>query len=135
MHFSLLLSAAIVWVFAATGCNKKETTQADAKKAAHGHSHDDDGHEGHDHKDGDHKEEAGHVHGEWWCAEHGVPEEKCGLCSAAYANECKKNGDWCKDHERPKSHCFICQPALKEKFAAMYRAKYPGKEPPPVSEE
>jgi hypothetical protein len=65
----------------------------------------------------------------WWCAEHGVPEENCGQCNAAYAAECKRKGDWCKEHDRPESQCFICQPKLKEKFAAMYRAKY-GKEPP-----
>lgn len=70
-------------------------------------------------------------HSAWWCAEHGVPEEVCGQCSAKYAAECKKNKDWCKEHDRPESQCFICHPDLKEKFAAQYRAKY-GKEPPPI---
>ncbi len=73
-------------------------------------------------------------HSGWWCAEHGVPEEICGQCSAKAAAECKKKGDWCKDHDRPDSQCFIHHPDLKEKFAAQYRAKY-GKEPPPVQDE
>ena len=76
----------------------------------------------------------GHDHGGWWCAEHGIPEEICSMCSAKYAAECKKKGDWCEKHERADSQCFICHPELKEKFVAMYRAKY-GKEPPPIEEE
>jgi hypothetical protein len=73
-------------------------------------------------------------HTGWWCDEHGVPEEICGQCNAKYAAECKKKGDWCEKHDRPDSQCFICHPELKEKFAAMYQAKY-GKEPPPIQEE
>jgi hypothetical protein len=73
-------------------------------------------------------------HSGWWCAEHGVPEEICGLCNAKFAGECKKKGDWCKEHERPESQCFICHPDKKEQFAAQYRAKY-GKEPPPIEDE
>ena len=76
----------------------------------------------------------GHDHHGWWCDEHGVPEEACGQCSAKAAKEAKAKGDWCGKHDRPDSQCFICHPELKEKFAAMYRAKY-GKEPPPVQEE
>jgi hypothetical protein len=72
-------------------------------------------------------------HSGWWCDEHGVPEEICGQCNAKYA-ECKKQGDWCDKHDRPDSQCFICHPELKEKFAAMYRAKY-GKEPPPIEDD
>jgi hypothetical protein len=75
-----------------------------------------------------------HDHGGWWCAEHGVPEEICGQCSAKVAAECKKKGDWCKEHDRPDSQCFVHHPELKEKFAAQYRAKY-GKEPPPLEDE
>jgi hypothetical protein len=73
-------------------------------------------------------------HSGWWCDEHGVPEDICGQCNAKYAAECKKRGDWCEKHDRPDSQCFICHPELKEKFAAMYRAKY-GKEPPPIEDE
>ena len=75
-----------------------------------------------------------HDHGEWWCPEHGVPEEECSLCNSKVADECKKNGDWCKEHDRAKSHCFICDPSLKEKFAAKHRAKY-GTEPPEMPKE
>ncbi len=74
------------------------------------------------------------AHGEWWCAEHGVPEEECSMCSAKMAKECKAKGDWCDKHDRAKSQCFLCDPSLKEKFAAKYRAKY-GKEPPPTEDE
>lgn len=73
-------------------------------------------------------------HSHWWCAEHGIPEEECSMCSTKVAKACKANGDWCEKHDRAKSQCFICDPTLKEKFAAKYRAKY-GKEPPPVEEE
>jgi hypothetical protein len=76
----------------------------------------------------------GHDHSGWWCDEHGVPEEVCGQCSAKVAKEAKAKGDWCSKHDRPDSQCFVCHPDLKEKFAAMYRAKY-GKEPPPVLDE
>jgi hypothetical protein len=73
-------------------------------------------------------------HGGWWCPEHGIPEEICSMCSAKYARECKDKGDWCEEHNRAKSQCFKCDPSLKEKFAAMYRAKYPGKEPPAIED-
>lgn len=70
----------------------------------------------------------------WWCKEHGIPEHDCAQCSAKVAAEYKKKGDWCKEHDRPESQCFICHPELKEKFAALYRARY-GKEPPPIEED
>jgi hypothetical protein len=73
-------------------------------------------------------------HGDWWCTEHGIPEEMCSMCSAKYAQQCKDKGDWCEEHNRAKSQCFKCDTSLKEKFAAMYRAKYPGKEPPPIED-
>lgn len=73
-------------------------------------------------------------HSQWWCGEHGIPEEECSMCSTKVAKACKANGDWCEKHDRAKSQCFICDPSLKEKFAAKYRTKY-GKEPPPVEGE
>jgi hypothetical protein len=68
-------------------------------------------------------------HDDWWCEEHGVPEAECIMCNDKQKNEAKDKGDWCQ-HNRAKSQCFECDPSLKEKFAAKYRAKYPGKEPP-----
>lgn len=68
-------------------------------------------------------------HDGWWCAEHGVPEGECALCSAKVAADFQKKGDWCKQHDRPESQCFICYPEYEEKFAALYEAKY-GKKPP-----
>lgn len=73
-------------------------------------------------------------HSHWWCAEHGIPEDECSMCSTKVAKACKAKGDWCEKHDRAKSQCFVCDPTLKEKFAAKYRAKY-GKEPPPIEEE
>ncbi len=81
-----------------------------------------------------HRAQRGHSHGEWWCDLHGLPEEECSLCSKKVANECKSKGDWCETHKRAMSHCFICKPELKETFAAKYRAKYDGKDPPAIKE-
>ncbi|MSR31851.1 MAG: RND transporter [Gemmataceae bacterium] len=72
-------------------------------------------------------------HEGWWCPEHGVPEYQCSMCDDKVAKSCKDLGDWCEKHERAKSHCFICNPKLKDKFAAIYRAKY-DKDPPPTEE-
>ena len=83
---------------------------------------------------GGEKSPGGHVHGEWWCDEHGIPEHECSMCSARYAKECKDRGDWCDKHDRARSQCFLCEPALKEKFAAKHRARF-GTEPPPIGEE
>jgi hypothetical protein len=72
----------------------------------------------------------------WWCEEHGIPEEFCGLCNAEYRNKRKTEGDWCELHHRLKSQCFKCDPSLYEKvFEPMYVAKY-GKKPerPPETE-
>ncbi|MHB1425288.1 MAG: RND transporter [Gemmataceae bacterium] len=75
-----------------------------------------------------------HDHSGWWCDEHGIPESECSMCNAKVAAEFKKKGDWCDEHDRAKSQCFICDPKLKDKYAAVYRAKY-GKEPPPIEDE
>lgn len=75
------------------------------------------------------KSKNAHVHGAWWCDEHGVPEEVCSMCSPKAAAEFKKKGDWCEKHERADSQCFICHPENAAKYAAEYEAKY-GKKPP-----
>ena len=80
---------------------------------------------GHTHDHG----KSGHNHGDWWCAEHGVPEEMCSLCSDVAAAKFKKAGDWCRIHDRAKSQCFKCEPSLYKKYEAMFEAKY-GKKPP-----
>ena len=72
---------------------------------------------------------AGHDHGGWWCAEHGVPEDICAQCSSKVAADFQKKGDWCKQHDRPDSQCFLCHPELEAKFAKDYEAKE-GKKPP-----
>src|SRR5262249_2697502 len=91
----------------AIGCNKTDKGAASAQPPAKGDT----------------------PHDDWWCAEHGIPEAVCSMCSRTAADEFKKKGDWCKEHNRAKSQCFKCDPKLKEKFAADYRARY-GKEPP-----
>jgi len=70
-----------------------------------------------------------HSHDNWWCDEHGVPEEVCGQCNSKLAAEFQKKGDWCQEHDRPESQCFICHPEQEAKFAAKYEAKF-GKKPP-----
>ncbi|HEX4146757.1 MAG TPA: RND transporter [Pirellulales bacterium] len=70
-----------------------------------------------------------HSHDNWWCDEHGVPEEVCGQCNPKLAAEFQKKGDWCQEHDRPDSQCFICHPEQEAKFAAKYEAKF-GKKPP-----
>jgi hypothetical protein len=74
-------------------------------------------------------------HEGWWCDEHGIPEAECSLCSKKAADAFKARGDWCDKHNRAKSQCFKCDPSLKEKFAARYRARYNGKEPPPITDD
>ena len=69
------------------------------------------------------------AHGDWWCAEHGVPEEDCTVCNEAAAKRYREKGDWCEEHNRAESQCFKCDPKRAEKFAKLYEAKY-GKKPP-----
>jgi hypothetical protein len=70
-------------------------------------------------------------HEGWWCAEHGIPEEICALCSPKVAAELKAKGDWCAKHDRPDSQCFLCHPELEAKFAAQHEAKFGTKPPKP----
>jgi hypothetical protein len=77
---------------------------------------------------------AAHDHSEWWCNEHGVPEEECGLCNAKLAAQFQKKGDWCKEHDRPDSQCFLCHPEKEALYAAKYEAKY-GEQPPKPERE
>jgi len=72
-------------------------------------------------------------HSGWWCAEHGVPEEDCSMCSSGAATKFKDKGDWCEEHNRAESQCFKCDPSRAEKFAKLYVAKN-GHEPPKISE-
>jgi hypothetical protein len=109
-------------LLAAVGCNEKNGTRTVDMAAKTGVA------KAEDKKDGASK------HSGWWCDEHGVPEAMCGQCDAKLAAAFKKKGDWCNEHDRPDSQCFIHHPELKEKFAAVYRAKY-GREPPPMEEE
>ena len=74
-----------------------------------------------------------HDHSEWWCNEHGVPEDECGRCSGKLAAQFQKKGDWCKEHDRPDSQCFLCHPEKEAQYAAKYEAKYGEKPPKPES--
>lgn len=108
-------------MFAVSGCGESAPAP---KPVAQADKHDDHA----DHKGG------GHDHSGWWCGEHGVPEAECSQCSSKARAAFKAKGDWCDEHDRAKSQCFICDPKLKEKYAAIYRAKE-GKEPPAMEEE
>jgi hypothetical protein len=99
-----------------SGCNRA-TAEPENKVA--------DDHDGHSHGPG----KKAHSHDAWWCDEHGVPEDVCGLCDPKVAATMQKKGDWCKEHDRPDSQCFVCHPELEARFAAKYVAKY-GKQPP-----
>jgi cobalt-zinc-cadmium efflux system membrane fusion protein len=79
-------------------------------------------------------ESDGHVHGAWWCDEHGVPEEICARCDSSLVAEFKAKKDWCNEHDRPDSQCFICHPEFEATFAKLYEAKY-DKQPPKPSDE
>ena len=119
----------------AWGCGKPaaepaQTTAASASHDDHDHEGHDHAHDGHDHAGHDHAHaDAGHDHSGWWCSEHAVPEEVCGLCDPKLAAKMKADGDWCKTHDRPDTQCFVCHPELEAKFAALYEAKY-GELPP-----
>src|SRR5262245_2589708 len=111
MTVSVLALAALVM-----GCSEPtKTAKTESKKAA-------------EKKEDDHSE--------WWCQEHGIPEEECSMCSKEVAAKFKKANDWCKLHDRAQSQCFKCDPTLYEKvFEPKYVAKY-GKKPerPPEDE-
>ncbi len=102
----IALAGGLLMMVAAVGCTQKGTEPAAQTDSA-----------------------GGDAHGGWWCDEHGVPEEVCGLCDSKLAAKFQTDGDWCADHDRPDSQCFVCHPELEAKFAAQYQAKY-GKAPP-----
>lgn len=77
---------------------------------------------------------AGHSHDDWWCSEHGVPEEVCAQCNPKLVADFKAKGDWCNAHNRPESQCFICHPEKEAEFAALYEAKYGTKPPKPAAD-
>jgi len=116
-----VLGVVLASLVMASGCGQKESDTAPAQVSDTSHE---------DHDDG---EEAGHNHGGWWCAGHGVPEEVCSLCSSKAADECKEKGDWCEEHNRAESQCFICDPSRAEKFAKLYEAKV-GEKPPTLKD-
>lgn len=117
--FALAAVPALTLALAMTvGCQQGAEAPVDAQATA------DEDHDGHDHSAA-----KGHVHGAWWCDEHGVPEKVCALCDSKLAAEFQRKGDWCEKHERPDSQCFVCHPELEARFAAQYEAKY-GKQPP-----
>lgn len=70
-------------------------------------------------------------HSGWWCAEHGIPEHDCSMCSQTVKKGLKPE-DLCPKHpDRSKEQCFICNPDQWKKYVAIYKAKYgEGKEPP-----
>ncbi|MBY0232501.1 MAG: hypothetical protein K2W96_24750 [Gemmataceae bacterium] len=126
MKAGVLLAVLPALLLLALGCGKPEETGKDGGKDGSKLAKKKDGKE---EKDG--QEEPKHEG--WWCGEHGIPEKECIMCDTKRRAEAKKNGDWC-EHKRVKSQCFACDPKLKEFYAAKYRAKFAGKEPPPAEE-
>ena len=109
-NFRIVLCALVGLAFVAAGCGKPEPPPRKAGK----------------------KEQK---HDDWWCAEHGIPEEECSMCgSEKFKAEFKAKGDWCDKHNRAASQCFLCKPELQETFAQKYREKY-GKDPPPIEDD
>ena len=109
---SVSLAFASIAVVALASCGQPASDQGTTPVAA-------DSHGDHDHAEGD-----SHDHGGWWCAEHGIPEEECSLCSVKAADNFKDKGDWCEEHNRAESQCFKCDPSRAEKFAKLYEAKF-----------
>jgi hypothetical protein len=74
--------------------------------------------------------EGGSGHTGWWCDEHGVKESECSMCDPKVFKKLKPD-EICKNHpDRAVAQCFICNPDLWPKSVEVYKAKYPGKEPP-----
>lgn len=122
LRFPMLCGLAVIAAtFTLAGCSNSSTATTETTPVSEEHAdHDHDEHGDHDH--------ASHQHGEWWCGEHGVPEEECAQCDKSLVAEFKENGDWCEEHNRPDSQCFIDHPENFEKYAALYEAKF-GKRP------
>jgi hypothetical protein len=121
---SSLLALVAAVGFSTAGCGKAEDGGTQAKKQSPGTQ----------------DSKMGHTHDEWWCAEHGVPEEECSACDPELAKKFKDKKfkgkrDWCDKHEIAASQCFVCNPEQQEVYARKYREKYQGKEPPPIEEK
>lgn len=106
------------WVLLACGCNQSNHSDSRTSQPATAVV----------------SESPSHEHGEWWCDEHGVPEEECTRCRPDLTAGYKKKGDWCGKHDRPDSQCFLCHPEKEAQFAARYKIKY-GKLPPKPVED
>lgn len=111
MSVHLLLAS--ICIFSTAGCNQdsKEETDGTSPTQASG------------------TEASGIPNDGWWCAGHGIPEDKCSMCNADYAAKCRANGDWCEEHNRAMSNCFVCNPELEAEFAEDYEIRY-GSPPP-----
>ena len=108
---SAMLSSVVAVAVFGSGCGQQASEPTGGSTPATEASHDD------------------HGHGGWWCAEHGVPEDDCSLCSSTAAVAFKAKGDWCEEHNCAESQCFQCDPSRAEKFAKLYEAKF-GTKPP-----
>ncbi len=117
---SVLIATVAAIVLAATGCSEKRANQQATAKS-----------ESKEDKKGNAK------HDDWWCAEHGVPEEMCSICMSEREakTKFKDQGDWCEIHDRAQSQCFKCDPSKYKKFEDMYVAKYNRKPDPPDKSE
>ena len=116
-NWSAMFGMLTAIVVVTSGCSQSGSESGSSSTSVAEDAHDDNGHD----------------HGGWWCAEHGVPEEECSLCSSKAANRFKEKGDWCEEHNRAKSQCFECDLSRAAKFAKLYEAKF-GHAPPKLTE-
>ena len=116
---TFVLTLAIAFI---AGCGESRTAapEAETKTDAHDHSA---------HTSASEDSATAGDHSGWWCVEHGIPEDVCSMCDSKVAAEFQRKGDWCDGHNRAKSQCFHCDPALEQRFAVQYEARY-GKQPP-----
>jgi hypothetical protein len=133
-RMSALLIVLVTFTFSLYGCGRGQgpTPNSVSRNKPHVDNTDRVVAQTHGDQEKGHQTHATHDHSGWWCNEHGVPEEVCGLCDSKVAAEFQKKKDWCKEHDRPASQCFVCHPELESRFAAQFEAKYGKKPPKPV---
>jgi len=111
--------ALVVGLVALAGCGATPTSKSGPKDEK---------------KDAAAKDE-GTKHAGWWCAEHGIPEHECSMCSPAVFKKLKPDEICTKHTDRAKDQCFICNPDLWPKYVAVYKAKYGQDKEPPEPED
>ena len=129
---SLLLMAALGLV--ALGCGSTPTSTP-GKDTPQPNKDAKDNQANKDAKDAKDKGTKAQDHSGWWCAEHGVPEAECSMCSTKVFKALKPDEICPKHPDRAKAQCFICNPDLWPKYVAVYKAKHGQDKEPPEPED